>query len=726
MKYPGNSSLSEDVRERILSTFQQTRELAAKGSTQEALLGCDFILRMDPEFEIAQVLQARLRTTEGPVQVDDLDADSPPVVVPQEGVIDLGDLDELDSDLPNLTAWSTSEKPEPELIEADALEAALEDLLAKRELQRLVQVADQYKEEVAANGAIRALVTTAYTRLEAEPYVLEFLAGARKAMDSGNAEEARTLLEKARSLDSSHPGIEEIGRLRDVFHQATPAASQAEDVTIAEESNFGTLLMPKPSSPPAEPVGAAELFAHPADSAPAPSAAALQVDFGSDTATTDGAGTDGRIAQLLAEGQEAFDSGSYQAAIDSWSRIFLIDIDHEEAARRIDLARQHKAEDERRVEEMFSDAIAAFDTGNLEASKQGFEEVLRLHPSHVAAREYLEQVERGAEAVVENLPPDSGAELPPLVADSAVDAELPMPGAVMVPPDGPVTTPLSEASRQGRAGSSSGTGAWRKFVMLGAPVLLVLALAGWYGWQHRADFFPNSHSQESAKAPGGNPILRATQLHKAGKTALALKVLRKVSAVDPVYEEAQALISQWHAQALPVVVDSDTEQLAEEEAARLKAEEQNRFLVAARKAFRQGSNLAAVEQFQRAQRVGPLALPDARQLDEAVRLLAPLKRQLEFFRQGEWEVVLPTLWRLHEDDPDNRDVTRLMVNSYYNLAIRDLQRGDAETAAELLGEARGLAPGDPTLERHRLFAEVYAERPKDLRYWIYTKYLPSR
>ena len=47
-----------------------------------------------------------------------------------------------------------------------------------------------------------------------------------------------------------------------------------------------------------------------------------------------------RIAELLDEGQRAFESGDHQAAIDAWSRIFLIDIDHQEAARRIEQARQ--------------------------------------------------------------------------------------------------------------------------------------------------------------------------------------------------------------------------------------------------------------------------------------------------------------------------------------------------------------------------------------------------
>src|SRR3954447_21929424 len=72
MNYSGSSSLSSDVKQRILSTFEQTLELARNGNRQEALLGCDFVLRMDPQFEPANRLQERLRATTGPVRVDDL------------------------------------------------------------------------------------------------------------------------------------------------------------------------------------------------------------------------------------------------------------------------------------------------------------------------------------------------------------------------------------------------------------------------------------------------------------------------------------------------------------------------------------------------------------------------------------------------------------------------------------------------------------------------------
>jgi len=66
MTYVGNADLSPQIQERIQNTFQQTVGLAEEGNRQEALLGCDFILRLDPLFEPARLLQERL--SEGKAQ----------------------------------------------------------------------------------------------------------------------------------------------------------------------------------------------------------------------------------------------------------------------------------------------------------------------------------------------------------------------------------------------------------------------------------------------------------------------------------------------------------------------------------------------------------------------------------------------------------------------------------------------------------------------------------
>jgi Tfp pilus assembly protein PilF len=87
---------------------------------------------------------------------------------------------------------------------------------------------------------------------------------------------------------------------------------------------------------------------------------------------------------------------------------------------------------------------------------------------------------------------------------------------------------------------------------------------------------------------------------------------------------------------------------------------------------------------------------------------------------------LPDLWRRHEENPADRDVTHLIVDCYYNLAVRDLQRADTRKAAENLKEAAKLEPSDPILGRHIAFAETYQTRDKDLLYRIYVKYLPTR
>ena len=108
------------------------------------------------------------------------------------------------------------------------------------------------------------------------------------------------------------------------------------------------------------------------------------------------------------------------------------------------------------------------------------------------------------------------------------------------------------------------------------------------------------------------------------------------------------------------------------------------------------------------------------------RQIEPIAKQIGLVEQHEWEIALRDLWRLHEADPGNRDVTRLMVESYYNLALRDLKRMDTKQALQNLREAQGLDPDDRGLRRQIAFAEAYQNRPKDMLYRIYVKHLPER
>src|SRR5262245_4652715 len=59
--YPGSPSLSAEAREKVRQTFRHTLQLAKSGRNEEALLGCDFILKMDARFQPARRLLETLR-----------------------------------------------------------------------------------------------------------------------------------------------------------------------------------------------------------------------------------------------------------------------------------------------------------------------------------------------------------------------------------------------------------------------------------------------------------------------------------------------------------------------------------------------------------------------------------------------------------------------------------------------------------------------------------------
>ena len=695
MTYSGNPSISPEVRQRILGTFEQTLQLAGEGSRQEALLGCDFVLRMDPQFEPARVLQERLKSSAGPVRVDDL-LGAGGGSAPLEPDDPFGSLDGLSLDLPDLPTLDGGEN-------GSGLRAEFQDLLDQRRFQELLTAAAAERPAVTADPELQKIVATAQERMEAEPYLMKFLTSARQALQTGNAAEVARLLDKAKSLDPSHPEIAELERIgRGSAAPPPPAAVQI------------------PAPFPAEAMPSATLaFGGSGDSE-----------------------SERRIRELLDEGQAALDKGDPQGAIDSWSRIFLIDIDHQEAARRIEGARRMKAENERQVEEVFHDGLARLETGDAASARRAFQRVLELQPGHFAAREYLQQIDSG------NVPtprPGSLRDLP------AIPPDLPLPGdldasgnlreEILVPPEPPGATGRTAERRtaaKAPAAKAGGEGrARRLFLIVGGAVLVLALAAGWWFFTNRDSVFPNSETGEetssAAPLPGSDPIARAERLHKTGKTDLAVKQLQRIPEADPNYARAQKLIAEWGGTPAPAAPGTApaTAPAAVPVAPAVPGsseavQRRETLLAAARAAHGERSYLKALSRLEQAAALGRLEGADAQLLEDTRRKLAPIAQEIDLFRQHEWEFILPKLWRLRDQNPDDRDVNQLIVDCYYNLAVRDLQRADAMKAAEKLQEALNLRPDDPLLRRHLLFAQTYEQRQKDLLYRIYVKYLPYR
>ncbi|HVR96671.1 MAG TPA: hypothetical protein VMW27_08665, partial [Thermoanaerobaculia bacterium] len=344
-------------------------------------------------------------------------------------------------------------------------------------------------------------------------------------------------------------------------------------------------------------------------------------------------------------------------------------------------------------------------------------------------REYLQQLDAGTVPVVKPAAPRD-------FAGVAVEPALPLPSdieggpaeelkeEILVPPDpSEVGRTPSRRERDAKpAAAPKAKKASRTFLMVGAPVLLLALVGGWFLWQNWDRVFPNSQSEELAApaATATNPIARATELHRTGKTARAIALLQRTPPSSRYYKESQALLAQLQASLRPAgparPAGPSPEVLQRRQA----------LLAAARGAYADRSYLRAVERFEQAAKLAPLEGPDSQSLAYAKGQLEPLVQQIELFKSHDWERILPELWRLREADPANRDVTRLLVDSYYNLAVRDLQRNDALKAAEKFQEAANLDKDDPMLQRHLVFAQTYQERPKDLLYRIYVKYLPLR
>jgi len=707
MDYPGNSSLSPDVRERVLNTYKQTLGLASQGNRQEASLGCDFILRLDPEFEPARTLMTRLEQGDGPVNVEDLQPGG--LAFSSSSGVDDGLFDELEHVELDLAPGG-----EP-AGEPSSLKTELRQLLEARRYAEAIQRAQEAGSAATSDPQVQELVRLARSRQEAEPYLQSFLGSARTELRSGNAEQAVRFLESARELDPSHPELRELEPLVASAGQGGAAAAAPQTTT-------------RPPAPSA-PAGLDDL-------------GSVDLSAGMDEAAAGASGDDGRIRDLLQEGQAAFEQKDYQGAIDAWSRIFLIDIDHQEAARRIEQARRLKAEHERKLEEIFHEGVGAFEAGDADKARELLEQVLALEPGHLAAQEYLQKIEAGeVPSAAQTASAREGAPAAPVTkapqtgraAGGTPTPTLPdlddedFGDDVMVPPDPsmtrtapPTSSPMPETSRSSRT-----------LLLVGVLVLVVVGGGAWLIFQQWESWFPNANEPTELSQ---DPIRSAAAFHKLGQTDVAIAQLKRLSPGEPYYEEAQALISQWEAEAgaREVSTPEGSGETVSEDGQRRASDPQvqsaqSALVSEARRAMQRSRYFQAESLLLEAQQIGSLDSTGASLLTDVRQQLDPLRSQVAMIRSGEWEYALPDLWRMREEDPSNTDINELLTLSYYNLGVRDLQRGDATSAVSQFEEAANLMEGtDPELERHLSFARSYQGRSKDLLYQIYVKYLPIR
>src|SRR6185436_20549299 len=129
-------------------------------------------LQMDPSFEPARKLRDKTQNPALPIDVDLL-----------------------------LTAASGG----------SALDAARQ-AMAARDFQRVIQITTEILTDDLMNEDARILGDEAREKLEASPFVDQFVRKCDQLLSSGNFAAAKAEIEKARALDPTHPDIVRIGR----------------------------------------------------------------------------------------------------------------------------------------------------------------------------------------------------------------------------------------------------------------------------------------------------------------------------------------------------------------------------------------------------------------------------------------------------------------------------------------------------------------------------------
>lgn len=804
--YPGNSALPAEVRERVLSTFRQVAQSYLRGNPQEAAIGCDFILRIDPDFAPARQLSRKLQDDSAPVDVEQLLADLP----------------------------SSGPAPDASASPLEAAQAALE----RREFARAMDLASQILRSDLTNADAQRIATEAQNRIEADPFVRQFLTAARQKLASNNRTGARSDLEKAKHLDQQHPEVLDFERR---LGQAPPPEPPPQQLIPEESSGFGVPVIGGGEQPPSDeplagqaddapaggfdfgfgsPEPAAEAFPEPeisfGESEPSytttPSFASFDTDtaaagsptgapddgfsFGFDSpasgagsgAGRDDAGTpDGfgdafggfgapepssesfvvpdvpgdapeqgssefgftfeddsaqppppppakgdpeafgaafsapagegqtfdfstasvetseeerqRIDQHLKEGDQAFERGEYQNAIDIWSRIFLLDVTNDAASERIEKARGRKQEAEATIDGLMTEGTFELEGGNLAAAREKFEEVLRIDPGHFGARDSIERLEAGEQGLPLIPPPPPG--------DSFADGAFEAGDAPAAVDRQRRTAARPDTAARGRSKSSTS----RRPVLMVIAVVVVLAIAA-VAW-----LLLSRPDAATAEINSVTQIEHAERLAGRGEFEAAIAALLAVPAGDPNHIRALELIDEYRKQRTAASAAT---------AGRPAAEVYAEHVALGRQAFEGGDYVAARAALTQAGQVQALA-PDLQQmLNVSAQKVAALEPARTMLQEERWGDAITALEQLRAQDPGNANVRSMLAGAHFNRGVTALRGGNTSSAAAAFGESIRIEPGDPLAVRSRELATRYDGREKDLLYQIYVKYLPLR
>lgn len=701
--YPGNPVLSTDVKQRVVATFRQAIDLYRQGRIDEVLVGCDFLLKLDPMFDPAKKLLEKARNPSAAVDIDMLAR--------------IGDDD------------------------GDPL-ANARAALDERDFQRALELSTAVLRADIQNIEAQTIAQEAQEKIEAAPFVAQFITKARGHLQSGNLSGARTELEKGKTLDSMHPDL--LAIQSELDGASAPASfdfgGSSTPFVVDTGSSFGSPAAPASTPPPASDFGFTfeEEQKSPAgpgagsdfsfDSGPAfggfDSAAPADNPFGAPpvdgnsfdftTASVDVSADDQtKINQYLNEGDSAYESGDLQGAIDIWSRIFLIDVTNDLASERIERARKERLEVDRRIEELLGAANTAKLRGERDTARQKLSEALRLDPHHREANDMLAEIDLdpAPEPSFEEPPAEAASRsqmIQPLDDDLYADDFSSTSAPPLVPP-APGTTSASAKDRETKPVSKPA-----KKRSMGAILAVVAVIALGAGGFFAYKTFVGGDSQSTTDSAA--TLAQAQTLAQRGDYDRAIAMLVTIPAGDPQYGRAIELIADFKSRksASSLINGRPRQEVFAE------------YVANARTAYEARDFMRTSELLQQAAAIQPLQGDAKAMFDDAAARVAKLNAARTLIKEGNYAEALVNLDRLQQEDPQNRNIQQLISNARFNLGALALQSENTKSAIEEFDRVLAQNPDDEIAKRSRDLAARYDGEQKDLLYRIYARHLPLR
>ena len=499
--YPGNPSLPREVRDKILSTFKHTLSLYQDGKVDDCVIGCDFILKMDPRFSPARRLLEKAKNPAADVDLIELEA---------------------------VVATTPMRTQKPTAADAEKLLVRAVESFNARDFDACINVAEQVLIALPGNVHAADLIEKSRHKKQVQSGFEASRTRALALLEARRYPDAARELDRMRELDAEHPAVSLLER-RIQQAEARPAAGElggmmdfgepggsgtAEPVSSGPPAAGGSALdslsldslsLDAPSTavpPPADfaatrrgPLGAGREASEPGSppdlwgsaetpeitlDSPAPPPARPPAR----TAAEDAEKGEREIAALLKQGDDAATRGDYEGAIEIWSRIFLIDINSVEAVTRIEKARQ--------------DMEAA-------APKAAEPPAKGKTPSFAAD---VPEPSFEASPAPEHAPPSVGADdFESLSAEPEAEREKP-------------ARPEPKTPRRGGLRVNPGV------AMIGGAFVLLVAIGAWLVLRPSKGSPPPAPASPAAR-PGGS-LDKATALFQEGKIPETIAELRRI------------------------------------------------------------------------------------------------------------------------------------------------------------------------------------------------------